>query len=178
MAYAVTLRLDDAASSGIENLWRQLADAGVSSSMTTLGYRPHLTLAVSEAADVATVVAALDRFADSTEAQPLRFVGLGAFLAPARVLWAAPAVNRALLDLHESLHRALAWPRHPHYMPGQWVPHCTLAEDLSPDAFARGARLMADHWEPVPAMLDRIDLVRFRPVEILWQQPLRSRAGR
>lgn len=122
-------------------------------------------------------VRALERFVATQAALAVPFVGIGAFLAPARVLWAAPRVDRTLLDLQATLLQTLAWPAHPHYAPGSWVPHCTLAEDLTEDAFARAARLVAAHWQPTTATLGRIDLVRFRPVEILWQQPLRSRAG-
>lgn len=177
MPYAVTLRLDDAAAAAIDALWHRLADEGISDSMVALGYRPHLTLATAADADVSAAIRALERFAATHAALAVPFVGIGAFLAPARVLWAAPCVDRALLDLQAALLQALAWPAHPHYTPGSWVPHCTLAEDLGEDAFARAARLVAAHWQPTTAMLDRIDLVRFRPVEILWQQPLRSRAG-
>ena len=178
MPYAVTLCLDDSAARGIAEVWQRLADAGISDSMVTLGYRPHLTLAIADRADPAATVAVLKEFAERTPSLPVPFVGLGAFLAPARVLWAAPRVDRALLDLHEALHATLAWPPHPHYTPGRWVPHCTLADDMTPEAFERGARLVADWWQPATATLGRIDLVRFRPVEILWQQPLRSRADR
>jgi 2'-5' RNA ligase len=175
--YAVTLRLHDDAAAAIDALWHRLADEGVSDSMAALGYRPHLTLAIATDVDVPAAIRALERFAATHAALAVPFVGIGAFLAPARVLWAAPRVDRALLDLQAALHETLAWPAHPHYASGTWVPHCTLAEDLSAEAFAHAARLMADHWQPTTAMLDRIELVRFRPVEILWQQPLRSRAG-
>lgn len=177
MPYAVTLRLDDAAAATIDAHWRRLADARVSDSMVALGYRPHLTLAIAQDIDPAAAIPVLKRLAETETALDVPFVGIGAFLAPARVLWAAPRVDRALLDLHAAMHGALAWPAHPHYDPGHWVPHCTLAEDLDPTALARGAQLAAEHWQPTTALLDRIDLVRFRPVEILWQQPLRSRAG-
>jgi 2'-5' RNA ligase len=158
-------------------LWRRLADEGISDSMARLGYRPHLTLAIATDADVPAAIRVLEDFAATHAALEAPFVGIGAFLAPARVLWAAPRIDRALLDLQAALHEALAWPGHPHYAPGSWVPHCTLAEDLTLEAFARVAERVARHWQPLTAMLDRIDLVRFRPVEILWQHPLRSRAG-
>lgn len=177
MPYAVTLRLDDAAAASIDALWRRLADEEVSDSMAALGYRPHLTLAIAGDADAPAAMRALEGFAAAHQAFTVPFVGIGAFLAPARVLWAAPRVDRALLDLQAALLEALAWPAHPHYAPGTWVPHCTLAEDLTEDSFARAARLVAANWQPTTATLDRIDLVRFRPVEILWQHPLRSRAG-
>jgi 2'-5' RNA ligase len=175
--YAVTLRLDDAAAATIDALWRRLADEGISDSMAALGYRPHLTFAIAAEADVPAAIRVLEGFAATHLALTVPFFGIGAFLAQARVLWAAPRVDHALLDLQTALLEALAWPAHPHYAPGAWVPHCTLAEDLDEDALARAARLIAAHWQPTTATVDRIDLVRFRPVEILWQQPLRSRAG-
>lgn len=176
MPYAVTLRLDDASAVGIEAIWDRLAAAGVSDAMKRLAYRPHLTLAIAERIDVAATTGALRRFAAGLAPVPARFAGLGSFTQPACVLWAAPTVDRALLDLHASLHGKLGWPAHAHYRVGAWVPHCTLAEGLSAAALGRAVEVAATAWQPLNATLDRIDLVRFRPVEILWQQPLRSHA--
>ena len=144
--------------------------------------RPILELAadvqqLSRAAPARSEVTVVEDQARKSRGLEALCVGIGAFPAPARVLWAAPRVDRALLDLQAALHEALAWPGHPHYAPGSWVPHYTLAEDLTLEAFARAADRVARHWQPLTATLDRIDLVRFRPVEILWQHPLRSRAG-
>ena len=71
MAYAVTLCLDDSAARGIADVWQRLADAGISDSMVTLGYRPHLTLAIADRADPAATVAVLKEFAERTPSLPV-----------------------------------------------------------------------------------------------------------
>ncbi|HLK76938.1 MAG TPA: hypothetical protein VKU77_25235 [Streptosporangiaceae bacterium] len=54
-------------------------------------------------------------------------------------------VTRDLLTLHTQVHNALTgqtvthWP---FYLPGRWVPHCTLAQGLSRDELSEAFRLL------------------------------------
>ena len=52
------------------------------------------------------------------------------------MVFLAPVVTRELLELHIRLHRmppVVAGTRREYYLPGRWVPHCTIAEGLEPD---------------------------------------------
>jgi hypothetical protein len=77
-----------------------------------------------------------------------------------------PVVTAELLARHQAIQTALPDLKvHAHYRPGAWVPHVTLSGAL-PDP---GPALMAllPNWEPITGFLDRVDLVSFRPVEVL-----------
>ncbi|WP_426956455.1 2'-5' RNA ligase family protein [Muricoccus radiodurans] len=103
------------------------------------------------------------------EALPLLIAGLGVFPGGPPVVWAAPAVTVRLLSLHDSLCTALApFPVHPHYRPGSWVPHVTLSQAGVTTA-ARAVEIAMSAWDgPIEGRLDRVELVRFRPVSVLW----------
>ena len=63
MGVALCLRFDRQTTEKVEGLWRELADAGMSSDMLGLGYPPHLTLVMTNddvsAGDVASWPAGL-----------------------------------------------------------------------------------------------------------------------
>lgn len=178
MSHAVTLGFDDPSAAHVERLWTLLARESISRSCLRNGYRPHVTLGVyGEIGDAEAAVAALKRFSAARAGGPvsIRFVGLGIFPGhggPGRrnVLWAVPVNSADLLDLHAGLHRTMPgeMPCNPFYQVGRWTPHCTLADDLDATALARAVATLAPHWKPFTAHLDRLDLVRFHPVELLF----------
>jgi 2'-5' RNA ligase len=136
---------------------------------------PHVSLAVYDRLDIAAMSAALQRFAALQPAHDIQLASLGLFPEPPSVLFAAPVVSAELLDLHARFHHTtMAFVPHcrAHYLPGDWVPHVTLGEGLRPAAVppAIGGAIAA--WQPRAAVLHRLSLVRFHPVELLWSSPL------
>ena len=84
-------------------------------------------------------------------------------------------VTAELLALHRTYHQA-TWASGPrcraHYLPEAWVPHITLGEGLHPGAVPAAIDNAIAAWRPQPAVLHRISLVRFHPVELLWSTAL------
>ncbi|WP_409998159.1 2'-5' RNA ligase family protein [Bradyrhizobium sp. SZCCHNS3055] len=174
MPFAITLRLDSASAGPIEALWLKLAADGIDADRHQLGYAPHITLAIyPDEAPLNRLRSALEDICRNWEALPVRFSGLGAFPGDGAVLWAVPVVTSELLARHQAIQTALPDLRvYAHYRPGAWVPHVTLSAAL-PDP---GPALMAllSNWEPIAGVLDRVDLVSFRPVEVLQSYGMRS----
>ncbi len=171
MPYAVTLRLDPVAGARVAALWTALARDGLTA-MLERGYAPHITLAVLHDG-TASVVEPEARAAAGWHGRPLRFAGFGVFPGPPAVLWLAPVPDPGLLGLQRELCNALpAAQLHPHYRPGAWVPHATLAEDLTLSGLAEALASVSDGWSPFAGTLEQVDLVRFRPVSVLWQMRL------
>jgi 2'-5' RNA ligase len=167
MPFAITLRLDQISAVPIEAMWRRLAAEGIDADRDQLGYAPHITLAIyPDDAPVSRLRSALDDACRNWEALPVRLSALGAFPGDGTVLWAVPVVTAELLARHQAIQAALPdLDVDPHYRPGAWVPHVTLSGALAHPEPALAA-LMTD-WKPITGFLDRVDLVRFRPVEVL-----------
>ena len=178
MPYAVTLRLGAAAAEPIEAMWRALAEAGLHDDAIALGYPPHLTLSIQpDTVDPGQLRTAIGQCAEGWDAEPLRFAGFGVFVAPEPVLWLAPVVTDGLLARHAALAGALAHlPRDPHYRPGAWVPHVTLAKGGAvgePGWVGRALDCLAPCWPDLrPARPESVELVKFRPVSVLASLPL------
>lgn len=169
MAYAVTLPLNEQAAKIIQDIWRNLAAAGLADGVPR--YAPHVTLAVYDTLDPHAAAAVIKRIAANTAPLPVSLGALGVFPAEKSVLWAAPAPSAALLALHEDLHGAQPAECLAYYLPGAWVPHCTLAGELTPAALGAALAMLAPAWQTVSGCFERLELVRFPPVEVLLAAP-------
>ena len=172
MPYALELALDDRSTAVVRTLWRGAADAGFPS-MAESGAHPHVSLAIWDEIDRAAMEDAIGRFAGDTPAVDVVFPTVGSFPTTGAVFLAL-AESPQLREVHARCHRALAalgrgaWP---HYAPGVWVPHCTLAMDLGA-AVARIHAVLQPAPLPLRGRLERAELVEFRPVRHLMAAPL------
>ena len=178
MPLAITLRFDPDTAPSIAAMWRTLAAAGIDDDRDGLGYAAHITLGVyPDDAPAAALAGAVETLARQWDTMPVTLCGFGVFPGPSSILWAAPVVTAALLARQAAIVAAVAnrvpgQAVHPHYRPGAWVPHVTLSGALRDPAPALAALLPL--WRPLSGVLDRLDLVRFRPVAVLSSEALRG----
>jgi len=167
MPLAITLCFDEVSASAIRDMWKALADEDIDADRHRIGYSPHITLAVyPDDAPVEAIWAALKEVAVDWQALPVAIGGFGIFPGPDPVLWAAPVVTRELLSRQIAVHAALpGLQAHPHYLPDAWVPHVTLSDGLRDPG--RALSVLMRRWQPIQGTLNRLDLLRFRPAEIL-----------
>ncbi len=172
MPHAITLRLANADCAIITTLLDRLAADGIADDVPHLGYAPHITLAVyPEDADATALAASVAALSVQWKRLSVRFAGLGIFPNSPAVLWLAPVVTSALMVRHAQL---LA--RHPatgHWAGGAWVPHVTLSAAL--DSSTRVAAAVAcatAGFAPFEAIVDRVELVRFAPVQVMFSGAL------
>jgi hypothetical protein len=144
---------DQQADVAVRRLWLQLSEAGLPSlaTLTHRQHRPHVSLAVAESlagADLAPLRSAL------TPPRPaLRLYVLGTFPGDEGALFLGVQVTAELLAFHADVHAALAGQpiRHwAYYLPGNWIPHCALAEGLDKSEAGRAFALLAG-YRPITA---------------------------
>jgi 2'-5' RNA ligase len=153
VAHAIEMFFDDQADTEVRRLWQVLAGAGLPSlaTRTHRRHRPHVSLAVCESLDSADLTRLRAVLADRHPVLELHV--LGVFPGPDGVLFLGVPATMNLLALHAEAHEALAgqpvthWP---YYLPGNWVPHCGLAQDLDSDGVAEAFRLLHG-YRPVTA---------------------------
>ena len=172
MPFAITLRFDVDSAATIEVMWQTLADHGIDTDRQQVGYPAHITLAVyPDGTPTDMLRAAVARTAADWRALPVTLSAFGIFPAPSAILWVAPVVRPELLGWHASLQAALPELHvDPHYRPDTWVPHVTLSGPISDPS--RPLAVLLPLWRPLSCLLDRVDLVRFRPVEVLQTHTL------
>ena len=164
MPFAIELALDPAAGAAVRRIWRELEAAGITH-MARSGAHPHLSLGIWEALDLQATRDELAAFAREIEPVPVTLASVRAF--PAGAVFLAPQENRELTRLHVGFHRRFAhlgtgaWH---YYAPDLWVPHCTLAMDVTEDLMPMALEIARRAPLPLGGRLERIGIVAFRPV--------------
>lgn len=157
--YALEMFFDEEADTAVRQLWGRLSGSGLASLATrTHGrHRPHVSLTIMPSlpdVDVESVAAAVAASVGELPS-PLNLAWLGTFAGSGGVLFLGAVVTTPLLRLHVevcSVLHAREVQQLPYYLPGAWVPHCTLAQDLAPVELASALQLLAD-FEPVDAVV-------------------------
>lgn len=177
--YAIELYFDPAAERTLRELIDRLHVRGIRSTRPA-GARPHVSLAVFDLVDVERTSAALGEFARECPALRLHLASIGRFPGDEGVVFLAPIVTRELLELHAMLHRmpaVVAGTKREYYLPGRWVPHCTLAEGLQPDAVCKAVELAHAGGACRAVSIREIGLVQIGPYRAITVLPLPLRAG-
>src|SRR5687768_10007811 len=133
VAYALELQFDAATDAAIRGVWRALEAAGMPTPARAPG-RPHLSLARCDVQAPVRFATALARFAAGVAPFDVEFGSVGVFV-PEGWVFLAPLPAPELLGLHVRMHQWLAEPaggvgavHDDPYVPGRWVPHCTLTQ--------------------------------------------------
>jgi len=167
IGFAISLRSDHPSADRVRELWREVERLEDEPSMALLGYPPHVTLAIYEADSVREVEvrAALDQASRDLRAITLTFDAIRTFGGPPMVLWASPRPNTILQDVHGAVH-AVIDPVHcrPHYRPGAWVPHCTLATSVRDDRREAALAFAEAFRNEIEVTFDALDRIYFPPV--------------
>lgn len=132
MRYAIELTLDEPTAQALQAMKQRLAV--ITARPVRDAADPHITIGACDALDVPACSAMLSAMA-SAPPLPCRFDSLGIFATEPAVVFVAPVVTQELLVLHAAFHervRPIATGQSAYYLPGHWVPHCTLAERIPP----------------------------------------------
>ncbi|NJO83034.1 MAG: 2'-5' RNA ligase family protein [Blastochloris sp.] len=98
----------------------------------------------------------------------LQFAAVGAFPGNEGVVFLSPVPRLALLHLHQQFHTVLeplGMRHNPHYLPGMWIPHCTIAIGVPADQVAAAVAVARHTPLPLSLTCAEVGIVRFRPVE-------------
>jgi 2'-5' RNA ligase len=162
VAQSLECYFDAAAESAVRSLWQRLDQAGVPSPAHG-GHRPHVTFAVAGTIPPAT------RRELATDLTRLALPGLwlytlGTFPKPTNTLFLGAVTDAELLAVHVAVHDTLAgrvrdpWAS---CLPGAWVPHCVLAQDVPPDRLAAGFAALHP-VEPIRARIAEVGIADSR----------------
>ncbi|WNV81890.1 2'-5' RNA ligase family protein [Umezawaea sp. Da 62-37] len=137
MSQAVVVFFDDEADAAVRGLWKRLRDAGVPPADQ---YPPHLSYA-SAGSIPRTARAALREELGQLWLPGMALENLSSFVTSENVLMLSAVVDSELLAVHSAIHDVLARKvKNPnaYFLPGHWVPHCTLAVGLTDEQMVTG----------------------------------------
>ena len=162
MPFAVEMFFDESADKRVREVWDELAQANLTSSQIDGGYRPHVTLGVFEGYTSPKFEDGLRFFTEERGEFPIKFDYLGVFPRTEGVVYFGAVVTGQLLSIHGEFTRHFAplmMGIRPYYLPGSWVPHCTLAYGLSLAAIPAVVEVCSRSILPIIAQVKEIGLV-------------------
>lgn len=170
MALAVCLLFDRRSERAVRALWDRLEDAGIPSmrSHTHGRHVPHVSYAVLRTWDDAQVTRGLTELPGGLPVK-LHFDGVGLFRRGR--IWLLAGVGADVAQRQERVVDAVAATGaqlHKHYVPGTWLPHCSVAPRVTLAQLSVAASAAFDML-PLTATLDRAALVNSATGEV---QPL------
>ena len=175
-ACAVSLKATGPSAQFIRDLWEQVGAFETAPSMAALGYPPHFSFLVCEDADPAEMADVVLPILREMPALTVTFSRMEWFVAPRRVLWAAPDARAVavLRDAHNALHAALPGLRcQPHYALGSWIPHCTLGLAFDELHVEAAEEFAATALVPTDVVFDTADVITFPPINVFAEATLR-----
>jgi hypothetical protein len=165
MTYSLEINFDATTEATIRECWEALATAGISRSMLDADATPHVTLSMTDEADLERFIPWLEGFAAEVGPFALFFQAIGCFPSTG-VLFFAPTVTQALLTLHRDFHAGQppGWqPKNSYYLPERWVPHCTAAFNLCADRLGDGLTLLAQTSLPLTGSVRQLTVNEVLP---------------
>jgi len=149
-----------------EALYRQ----GISRIQGLLNDKPHISLGVLPKNNSEKVIKLTEEFSRSINSFQFELNAVGVFPTPENVFFLIPIPNRKLLSIHARFQRLLkkeGLPVSDYYLPGKWVPHCTLEFNLPDEDLSRAILLSKAQFKPITGTIKQIGVVAFRPIEYL-----------
>lgn len=178
MSVAVPLYFDPKTEAAITAVWRELAESGVAPHMYTSGNRPHITLSIYRDLPRDACHRLLSDLAAAQQPLPVTFSHLGVFTHPDPVVFLAPTISPALFDLHarvDGLLDVIGDLPAPYYLPGNWVPHCTLAVEMPAKNIPAAVAIAQKLPLPLTGILTDICLLEFPPLRHVFTLPLQPK---
>jgi 2'-5' RNA ligase len=164
MPFAVEMFFDDDANEVVRGVWADLAQANITTLMIDGAYRPHVSLSVFESYSSPGFQDQLRLFAKNLKPFQIKLDCLGIFPRPEGVVYFGAVVTEELLSVHcdfRARFAGLATRARAYYLPGNWIPHCTLGYGLSLDAIPSAVRVCSRAMRPITAKVKEVGLVEF-----------------
>lgn len=153
----VVAQFDPALDREVRAIWDLLESGGFETPRRT-GGTPHLSFGGVELLREAEFGASFG----TQETVPVRLSYVGTFGA-GRFMWVGAAPSAELLEMHTSAYRAMlaASSEQPDamYLPGTWIPHCTLAHNVAPERQTDFMQIASRLRLPLEGTITSIELI-------------------
>ncbi|HDR7566414.1 MULTISPECIES: 2'-5' RNA ligase family protein [Bacillus] len=127
------------------------------------GVEPHITLADYNELDVNLYTEKLKEFVAFQEnIAAVTFPSVGTFPTNGTI-FLAPTITDELLRLHHSYHdyfKVFHDNLQSYYVPGKWVPHCTIANGLNSNQFLSVMECIYEKFDVTLASIEKLKLIK------------------
>ena len=171
MVYAIEMFFDKDTEKKIMEFYYKLKEENSSSYLLDIDSLPHVTMGCFNDIDVEECNNRLEGFCNKTPSFSLTFPSVGAFSKPQPVLFLSPVVTQELLNIHKDLWSLFSdcnYFSHEFYVPGYWIPHCTVDISGDIDVICKSTELLLLNFSPIKGQITNMQWVEItNPVKRL-----------
>lgn len=169
MSFSIELHFDEKSNLIIRNMWKKLSEREISAYMDQYGGFPHIALAVFNDIDISEMVKLIEKVVENESMFSMKMSSLGIFPSNESVLFLSPVASETLINFHIKLHEVLKdiEERWDYYLPGFWVPHCTLGMNIPKSKIHDALDVIIEDYEPFDVKIETIQLIEFNPVKLV-----------
>lgn len=159
--YAIIATLDSVFTNKIKELQNELTNIiGIN---PLAGVEPHITFADYNELDVNLYTKKLEEFVVFQEnISAVTFPSVGTFPTNGTI-FLAPTITDELLRLHHSYHdyfKTFHDNPQSYYVPGKWIPHCTIANGLNSNQFLSVMEYIYEKFNVTLASIEKLKLIK------------------
>lgn len=163
--YLISIYFDEKADRQIRKIIQHVAEKTGNTFMLDNHVPPHITVAAIETKDEELAIEALEVCAKQLQQGKLRFIATGAFFP--QVLYLEPVLNAYLHELVCAINVAVKdLPDtivSPYYQPFSWLPHVTLAKQLSGEQMLTAFETLQKRFTSFEGTVTQIGIARTNP---------------
>jgi 2'-5' RNA ligase len=161
--YAILGLFDDKTNRMILDMWKEMREKRISFYGADLEENlPHITMASYTNLDRIQFKQRMDSYIEKQTPIEFSFQSIGTFLQTSTIYY-APKVTKHLLLEHEKFHTHFQAFHDPEsmYIPNRWIPHCTLANNLSEEKLAEAYTYAVQRHLPFNGQIEGLALIKF-----------------
>ena len=161
--FDLILRFEQQTEDMFNTLIEKLAQVTGNTTRSSNGQPPHVSMGIFDIADSADPVRAMEDVLRGLRPFSVTFDALGAFLPG--TLIATPVMTDEMIAMNRAIHTVADQMFVPsrQYVYGTWVPHLTLAAELTHEELVRAFDVAGQDWKPVSTRTVSISLVHHFP---------------
>lgn len=178
--YGVVALFDAETEQIIKDIWTELREESISFyADEVVNRKPHITLASYQSLDKLRFIEQLDDFYENKLEIDISFNSIGSFLNTG-ILYFSPNVTKNLIEFHENFHIQFKhFNDNPKsiYLPEKWIPHCTLANRLSPDKLVEAYNYCLYRNDAIVGKIQEIGIIEMvskNNAPIIYSKSLKS----
>ena len=159
--YAIIATFDCVSTNKVRELQNELTNIIETNELA--GVEPHITLADYKELDVNLYTKRLEEFVAFQEnISTVTFPSVGTFPTNGTI-FLAPTITDELLRLHHSYHdyfKTFHDNSNSYYVPGKWVPHCTISNGLNSNQFLSVMEYIYGKFDVTIASIEKLKLIK------------------
>lgn len=163
--YLISIYFDNVTEKKIKSIMQRVVKITGNTFMLDNHVPPHITVAAVETKREDVLISCMEELVKKLESGEVKWVSIGCFSS--QVIYVQPVLNEYLHNLSVLLAKELGQIEEtllsPYYKPFSWLPHCTIAKQLSKEQMQQAFMVLQNGFTSMDGRVTRIGIAKTNP---------------